>query len=159
MTKGNFISQLEEQLRGEIDQASINDNIRYYKEYIEDEMKKGKREKEVLESLGDPWAIAKSIIQAEDLKGDFGKAKVVNEYDSEYGKEYGNNSKGRGSGSGVKFHTFNIKPWKVLLFIVAVILIIVLSIFLIVSAVITLAPIILVVIGIFLLLRFLGRRK
>ena len=45
-------------------EQAIKDNIQYYKTYIEDEVKKGRTEKEVIEELGDPWIIAKTLIES-----------------------------------------------------------------------------------------------
>ena len=40
--------------------AQVQDNVEYYKNYIKEEMKSGKSEQEVMDMLGDPWAIAKT---------------------------------------------------------------------------------------------------
>ena len=39
------------------------DNVNYYEDYINTEIRKGRTEEEVLESLGDPRLIARTIIQ------------------------------------------------------------------------------------------------
>ena len=44
-----------------LEKDAINAQLDYYDKYISDEMKKGKTEKEVLEELGDPRLIAKTI--------------------------------------------------------------------------------------------------
>lgn len=64
MYHNKFLSSLREALEGNMSEQAIKDNIQYYKTYIEDEVKKGRIEKEVIEELGDPWIIAKTLIEA-----------------------------------------------------------------------------------------------
>ena len=61
MTRQEFIRKLQEALNGKLDAATIQDHLKFYDDYIIEEMRKGKSEQEVLELLGDPWAIAKTI--------------------------------------------------------------------------------------------------
>ena len=54
--------------------------MNYYNDYITEEVRKGRRESDVSEELGDPWAIAKNIITSEDMKGntqDLTKGSIV----------------------------------------------------------------------------------
>lgn len=69
MAKKEFLDQLKQCLYGEISTEKINDNISYYSSYIEDEIKSGKSEREVLEGLGDPRLIAKTIIATDGISG------------------------------------------------------------------------------------------
>ena len=64
MTRQEFIRKLQEALNGKLDAATIQDHLKFYDDYIIEEMRKGKSEQEVLELLGDPWAIAKTIVDA-----------------------------------------------------------------------------------------------
>ncbi|MDO4452546.1 MAG: DUF1700 domain-containing protein [Lachnospiraceae bacterium] len=64
MYHNKFLSSLREALEGNMSEQAIKDNIQYYKTYIEDEVKKGRTEKEVIEELGDPWIIAKTLIES-----------------------------------------------------------------------------------------------
>ena len=66
MTRQEFIRKLQEALNGKLDVATIQDHLKFYDDYIIEEMRKGKSEQEVLELLGDPWAIAKTIVDASD---------------------------------------------------------------------------------------------
>ena len=66
MTRQEFIRKLQEALNGKLDAATIQDHLKFYDDYIIEEMRKGKSEQEVLELLGDPWAIAKTIVDASD---------------------------------------------------------------------------------------------
>ena len=64
MSKYEFISQLDDALLGNVSERERRDSVRYYTDYIEDEVRAGKSEEEVLQSLGSPMAIARSIIEA-----------------------------------------------------------------------------------------------
>lgn len=62
MNKYEFIKNLRKALTGKIDGAELEDTIRYYEDYIDGEIKKGKPEEQVLQELGDPRLIAKNIV-------------------------------------------------------------------------------------------------
>ena len=62
MDRNEFVSTLRAVLSGEVPAAAVEDNVRYYDSYISQEIAGGKSEREVLESLGDPRLIAKTII-------------------------------------------------------------------------------------------------
>lgn len=61
MDKYEFIKKLSKALTGKIDGMELEDTIRYYEDYIDGEIKKGKQEAQVLKELGDPRLIAKNI--------------------------------------------------------------------------------------------------
>lgn len=82
MIKEEFIKLLEESLQGEVSSAIIQENIRYYREYINDEMRKGYSEQEVLDSIGDPRLIAKTIIDASSLPGEKSSGRTAYEDDN-----------------------------------------------------------------------------
>lgn len=67
MSKAEFLDILREQLDGEIPSGEIYSNIRYYEQYIEREIQSGKTEEEVMELLGDPRLIAKTLIDADEI--------------------------------------------------------------------------------------------
>ena len=63
MNKDKFLDILRESLEGEVPQNVIDENLRYYNEYISSASKK--EEKQKLEELGQPRLIAKTIIETE----------------------------------------------------------------------------------------------
>ena len=69
MTKQDFILELRMVLSGKLDSSKIDAHARYYEEYINAEVRNGKSEKEVLEMLGNPRLIARSILDAEGVSG------------------------------------------------------------------------------------------
>lgn len=68
MNKEDFIEQLRQSLYGEVDSEIITENVIYYRGYIEEQMHAGRSEQQVLEELGNPAFIAKSIIDANENK-------------------------------------------------------------------------------------------
>ncbi len=69
MTKQEFLEKLRAALGNDLSGAVVSENVNYYKQYITDEVAKGKSEKEVIDELGDPWAIARTIIDAQENQG------------------------------------------------------------------------------------------
>lgn len=63
MNKNEFLKKLKKQLENELSSQQIDDQIRYYDNYISSEIKNGRSESDVLDELGDPFLIAKTIKQ------------------------------------------------------------------------------------------------
>lgn len=81
MDKKEFIDKLQRALASGLKSSQVAENVRYYQEYIESEIRKGRKEKEVLAQLGDPRLLAKSIIEANKRAGtNYGSNR---EYDEE----------------------------------------------------------------------------
>lgn len=68
MNRVEFLEGLNEALKGEVDSKEYQETIKYYSDYIEAKMREGLSEEEVVESLGNPRLIAKSILQARENK-------------------------------------------------------------------------------------------
>lgn len=64
MTKQEFLEELREVLLAEGAGALVAENMSYYDQYIESEKAKGISEEEVLEALGSPRLIGRSILDA-----------------------------------------------------------------------------------------------
>lgn len=62
MTKQEFLEKLRLALNGKVPGNVVIENLRYYEDYINTEIRKGRSEEEVLDSLGDPRLIARTII-------------------------------------------------------------------------------------------------
>lgn len=77
MNKEEFLQRMQETLNGEVSNAVIIENISYYKNYIENEISNGKTEREVLDMLGDPRLLAKTIIE---MQGNGNKTNSRNMY-------------------------------------------------------------------------------
>lgn len=62
MTRQSFLQELQAALQGEISQSAINEHVKYYENYIIEEARKGRTEEEVIQQLGNPRLIAKTLI-------------------------------------------------------------------------------------------------
>jgi len=62
MNKEDFLQGLQNTLSGEVPPAVVRENLNYYNDYIQTEIKKGRSEAEVMEELGDPRLIARTIM-------------------------------------------------------------------------------------------------
>jgi uncharacterized membrane protein len=141
MNKTEYVNQLEKLLAGKISPDLLQDTIRYYREYIDFEIRKGRAEQEVLDSLGDPRLIAKSIITANEEKErqEFAQAEMGTDF-----------------GSGTGHRNYHIPLWIVLIFVFLVLMVILSAVFSIVGA---LAPVLLPVLLIVLIVRFFSANR
>lgn len=64
MTKYEFLDTLHMQLEGELNPSQIEGHLHYYDEYISEAVAAGRREQDVLEELGSPVFIAKTLLEA-----------------------------------------------------------------------------------------------
>lgn len=62
MNREEFLQGLTKALTGEVPPETVRENLRYYEEYIRAEMEKGRSENEIMEELGSPRLIARTII-------------------------------------------------------------------------------------------------
>lgn len=127
MTRQEFLNTLQMQLRGELSQAQIDGHLHYYNEYISEGVAAGKTENAVLEELGNPVFIAKTLLEAAK-NGSHGQ-------DGDYGYTgYGNSNGGAQQSRNTeefyeeKFHTWHVNPfiakWVVPAVLIAVLLLI-----------------------------------
>ena len=65
MNKQEFVDRLRMALNGRVSPGLVMDNVNYYQDYINTEIRKGRTEEEVLESLGDPRLIARTLLDTE----------------------------------------------------------------------------------------------
>lgn len=61
MTRDKFLQELRIALQGRVSQKEVNEQLRYYENYIIEESRKGKTEEDVFAELGNPRLIAKTI--------------------------------------------------------------------------------------------------
>lgn len=108
MTKQDFLEELKSTLSGVVSSEVLMDSYRYYSNYIEEEIRNGKTEEQVLEMLGKPTLIARSIIAANS------KDRFADEEYTEDGKtrkvkrkEYAKDNKERAK----KEFKFNFRAW------------------------------------------------
>lgn len=127
MNTGEFLSRLEDALRGKVSNQVIEANLQYYRDYITGEIRKGRTEEQVMDDLGDPRLIARTIIETQGRTGAGSGSSFAS--DSSYSQQaerssYRSEKKVR-----------RIQPWKVYLILILVIVVI----FIIIGAVFSLA--------------------
>lgn len=150
MTKSEFISKLKSALSAELNAQKVQENLNYYSEYISDEVRRGRREEEVIQELGDPWAIAKNIITSEEMKS---------ETSGTYSYEPRNGYEQREDNLGMKMHSFQMSWWKILLLIIGVIGILLVVLTVIGGIFSMLMPLIFPLLVIWIVIRLFGNRR
>ena len=140
MTKREFLDKLKKALVNDLSGSVIQENVNYYNDYITEEVRKGRRESDVIEELGDPWAIAKNIITSEEMKGNtqesYDSYEPGRRRENSYEQDYGSESGYRGT------HVFGLDTWwKKLVLILGIIGIVVLVVAVVGGIISLLAPI------------------
>ena len=116
MSKAEFLDGLRRALSATGSSSLIEENLAYYNNYIDAEVSKGRSEKEVLEELGDPRLIARSIMDA----GGYTDAVAEEEPKrSSYNESYRDNQKSN------SFHMFRISGWQATLALIVLALVVI----------------------------------
>lgn len=82
MNREEFLRQFREALDGKVSEQIINENVAYYRNYINNQVDSGKSEKEVLGELGDPRLLAKTIEESRRFTS--GRAEEQRSYSGNY---------------------------------------------------------------------------
>lgn len=153
MNRSEFLSQLEAALQGNMPAGEIRENIVYYSNYIEEEIRNGKSETEVLEMLGDPWIIAKTLT---DVENGTDRETVY-----EAGGQYQSSEEQRNPyGQGERLHVYRLDTWwKKLLLILGIVMIVLLVITIIAGVLNFLAPVLVPLLIIMIVVRLIGGRR
>lgn len=85
MSKNEFLDILRQSLAGEVDPGIIDQNIKYYEQYIGTHS--SEEENNILKTLGDPRLIAKTIIESERIVKQKGKFTGRQSYQDNNGRE------------------------------------------------------------------------
>lgn len=135
------MNRLRAALSGRIPAPQVEDTVNYYVDYINVEMRKGRSEEEVLNALGDPRLIARTIIQTNDSADSYGMPGGYQEegfYEQTEGSGFYQDDY---DGFGGRRRIFRIPGW---LLAILVILLVVLVMSVVFSVLSFLAPIIIV---------------
>ncbi len=147
MERTEFMDRLQRALAGGVNSSQVAENVRYYQDYIDTEIRKGRSEAEVLSGLGDPRLLAKSIIEANKRAG------YVEGTNQNFDEEtQDDRAQGR---AGASFSAVRVPGWLILLFVIVIALLVIGLIF---SAISLLAPIIIPVLLVILLYHFIRGR-
>lgn len=134
MRKAEFLQELKAALQGEISPEQVRDNLEYYDQYISQEMASGRSEEEVIEEIGGPRLIAKTIIDSSDAAGDgpsggFGGGS----YDGyEQARSSGN---GRGNRGGMQVHYVDLNKWYWKVIVIVVVAVLVMTVFMVLGGI------------------------
>lgn len=115
MSKEEFLRRLEEALAGEVPVSVIRENVEYYGGYISQEMAKGRTVDEIVEEIGEPHIVARTIIDSSEAAGETEGAGY---------SSGGFGSGGTGSAAGdhgipnVKYFDLNKWYWKLLAIVI-----------------------------------------
>ncbi|MCI8550762.1 MAG: DUF1700 domain-containing protein [Lachnospiraceae bacterium] len=104
MTQKEFLDVLQRALKGQVAPHVITENLNYYRDYISGETANGRSENDVLDELGDPRLLAKTIIEAENSNR-HGKKRRSPEYDSDLYDDEGDRN--------FRQKSFHVNKWMV----------------------------------------------
>lgn len=160
MEREEFLRGLTEALSGEVPAQVIQDNLRYYRDYIDSEVGKGRSESQVMEELGSPRLIARTIIDATPGSGEgaFEEYKPGGTWGRGDGMGTGaeRNAKASGEANG-RYHYYDLNKWYWKLLGVLLVIGIVTLVLLIVGGILSLVIPMLPVIGIVILIMWFVR--
>jgi uncharacterized membrane protein len=115
-----FLEVLREALEGKVPEQVIQDNLNYYRSYINGEVLKGKSEADVIESIGDPRLIARTIEES---------TKYASDNNAQY-DEYGNaDYEDSTDGMGNRIRQINIPGWLAAVIAIAIMLLLIIVVF------------------------------
>lgn len=147
MDRTEFLDRLQRALAGGVNSSQVAENVRYYQDYIDAEIRKGRSETDVLSGLGDPRLLAKSIIEANKRAG---YIEGTNQNFDEERQEDNVRESAGASGAAVR-----MPGWLIILIVTVVALLIIGVIFRLISF---LAPVIIPVLIVVLLYNFIRSR-
>lgn len=88
MRKEEFLEKLRARLSQTMSQQEVAAQIRYYENYIQEQMQNGRSEEEVLAELGDPLLIAKTLMDVQETQEECGRPET-NIFEERGGQESG----------------------------------------------------------------------
>lgn len=154
MTRVEFLKELRAALENNLSGRVVQENVAYYEQYISEEVQGGRSEEEVLQLLGDPWILARTIIDAVDGTDQAVAYEQDGDY-SGYGRENGSRA-----GEGPKVHVFGFDTWWKKLLLILVIVMLVLIVVAVISGLVKLfAPVIILFLAVSIIGRMFGNRR
>lgn len=123
-----FLDILYEQLSGQMPEGNVAAHVQYYRNYIEDAVTQGRTEAEVLNELGDPRLIARTLLDTDSTTS--GNPQTTGSYSEPYtdnSYEYDNSSSGSKKVKSRSFH-IDLSTWygKLAVILIATIVIVLL---------------------------------
>ena len=127
MTKLEFIEKLQATLEENLPAQDVRSNVNYYWNYIREEEGKGRSEEDILQELGDPRLIARTIVDSEggpDADRQFTSYEEAPFYRNK--ELYREEESGQSDGFERSFETAELPRWKLILGLIAAALLIIL---------------------------------
>ena len=129
MTKAEFLERLRRALNGNMSAAAVEDNIQFYDSYFSGQIAQGRSEADVLNELGDPRILARTLIDAAERAGD-ARAHEANETQYRTSGYYtaGNGASGAQSwkDDGMKEHSvFRIPGWLIAVLVILILFVVI----------------------------------
>ena len=103
MDRRGFLDILESQLTGQMHEGKIAAHLRYYEDYIQSQVMKGRSEQDVLNELGDPRLIARTLLDTDTDNGNISYEEYSTEDSGFSGDSYSEDKR--------QVHSFQDKPW------------------------------------------------
>ena len=128
MRKEEFLRELEDALQGEVPASVIRENVSYYNSYISKEAASGRSEEEVIEEIGGPRLIARTIIDSSEAAGEIPESDAGGYYRSE-GDSYREAAYGENENRAPGFHYIDLNKWYVKLIVTVVLLLVLFVVF------------------------------
>lgn len=128
MNRGEFLEGLRNALSGEVPPSVVQENLRYYDEYIRTEIQKGRSETDVMEELGDARLIARTIIDTTPGAGE-GGYEAYNGSAGRYQEERRQQEQTGTRGPNIHYYNLNKWYWKLIgMFLVIGVVVLVLTV-------------------------------
>ena len=134
MKKQEFLDILTRKLTGQFTSTEVKDNIQYYDGYISGEVYKGKSEEQVIQEIGGPHIVAKTLINAKNMAGQSNSSKTHKSYSQDIHRQAGEKTGQRkgfhvnhdNNGWDVRYGKVKLNTWyfKLILAILVILLII-----------------------------------
>lgn len=105
MNKKEFLDTLYNQLYGQMAEGAIAAHVQYYRNYIDDAVNQGRTEEEVLNELGDPRLIARTLLDTDSTAS--GNPQTTGSYSEPY-TDNSYNDDSRSGSKKVKSRSFHI---------------------------------------------------
>ena len=160
MSREEFLKGLETALSGSVPPAVVRENLHYYSDYIRGEMEKGRPETDIMEDLGDPRLIARTIIHTTPDAGDgafeeyhpYGSYSSASEESRRYGGEGGEAYQEKN-----RVHYYDMSKWYYKLLAIVLVIAIVTLVITVVTGLLSLVIPLLPVIGLVILIMWFVR--
>lgn len=161
MSREEFLRGLENALSGNVPPAVVRDNLRYYDDYIRSERQKGRSENDIMDELGDPRLIARTILDTTPgaAEGEYEEYHPFSSFAGNSGRSsQQEDAQQTQSGSyGGSIHYYNLNKWYWKLLAVVVVILFFTLVLTIIGGILTLVIPLLPVIGIVILVMWLVR--